>query len=228
MKKKTGLKIFDELAKKTWIENYKYRLFVDLLNQGGDLHFISNLQLSSKAARKLAVYRIRNYLDALKAVTEEHESLIESLEVTFELKKTDYLNYIEKLYQIAEKISDMSQPRRTHGRSTIKGHSSAYIYELLNSNKLKEFDWDWFKDFIRGEISNKKFTSRIFKKLPANISLPTINENRFEEKYWYKTLKEQNKTSECPPQNLDHYKQLYFLIKKQAGEEFKLARTLIT
>ena len=227
MATKKSQKNFDELPKQAWIENYKFRLFVDLMHEGGDVIVVSNLLVNSLGSRKANILKLGKLLTELKSVTDKHQSLIEGLELNFEFTTSGYYDFIAQLYKVKREIEDMPRPIQMHGRRLIKGHSSTYLYELLNSKTSSECDWDWLKVFLRREISSKKFAKKMFKKLPANISLPTINEDKYDEKYWYKNLKKQNKHLSPPKHDLYKCKNLYLLICKTIGEDFKLARSSI-
>lgn len=226
MSKKIGKKKFDELAKIKWIENYKFRLFIDLHMQGGVLRDYPMLDLSNKQSRLNIQRKISSLNYDLKKIMTKNIDLIERLKNMYGLETDHIISLRESLYMIDEKISNIKARKKVSGRTLVKGKSSQYIYDLLIVFGPNNFEWEWFQNFFKKEISNKKFPNLIFERMPRNISLPNITFDSYDDRYWYKKLKESQKDTKLKPFDVDfeQLEKLYLMILKQNKLNYIVAR----
>ncbi len=201
---------------------------IDLHMQGGILKDYPMLDLSNNQNRQKNNKKISALNSALKKILTKNSLLIEKLENTFKIDIKSIHLFRSSLYEATAKISDRKTVRKTSGPCLIKGRSSVHLYDLLSLYGVNNFNWDWFISFFKTEISDKTFPKLIFEKLPKNTVLPSISYSSYDDRYWYKKLKEsQKKNKKLDPVadiNFLQMKQLYLLVLKINGLDFKLAQ----
>lgn len=209
-------KSLDELAILKWKENYKFRLFMDLMNHGAQLYNSKKLDFYTKRTQSALLKNINKLYRDLSQIKDKHRMLIDQLDSENYIDAKPLAIYSSELLRVIRILEDYSiETKSSGGRSIIKGFSSIYLHKLLSDHKHSELNW--LKSFMKSEVSNKKFIKNIFSKLPKNVTLPSINEDKHSPSYWYKSLKDQVKKTEKEYSNIENFKQgksVYLMILK--------------